>query len=336
MFAYTKLTPEVLGNVTDQEESGFVLALQYELENLKNSERPWSKNHLVRLGKSIRDATKFEEYSDGYLDVMAHYQELSVSVQTCIDAACNEGKNESERLEVTSRAKSIDTLAEKLRRTPSIQLPAISDIAGVRIEGDMVLTEQDSLARFLCQLFEHSEDAIRDLRVDSHSGYRAVHLWLNFPAGRVEVQIRTALQGSWANAYEKAADVFGRGIRYNEYPDDPEIWKEVQSLQKFSTNRIAGLEKLKNDIWELEKELPEALQSLERLMARKTHRRKRIHKKRQKVVRDQIGRMPELDKRLALMKATLLEDEEQIHNVAKNLENAYMMMTKSEVGGQHV
>lgn len=311
------------------EDANVRMALDDELLHLSSSPRPWSGKALVRLGKSIRTATRVEDFNDEYLDVMAHYQELSLSVQSCIEAACNTGKSNEDRLEVTSRAKSIDTLGEKLRRTPTIQLPAISDIAGVRVEGPMVLSQQDSLANSLCALFGHDPKIIRDLRNSDHSGYRAVHLWLEFPSGRVEVQIRTTLQGAWANAYEKAADFFGRGIRYDEYPEDEDVIKEIRALQRFSTERIAHLEEQKDAIWKLEADLPQAKRRIARLMDGQSHRRTRIHKKRQKILREHMAKLPTLEKELVAMKEMLKEDEEQTHILAKKIENAYMMMTNS-------
>ena len=59
-----------------------------------------------------------------------------------------------------------------------------------------------------------SGNRIHKMGDGSHSGYRAIHLHLRFPAGFAEVRVRTALQSHWANVYESAADIFGRHIRY--------------------------------------------------------------------------------------------------------------------------
>lgn len=45
-------------------------------------------------------------------------------------------------------------------------------------------------------------------------GYRAVHVIVFLDDARVEVQVRTALQHEWAEAFEKFADRVGRGVRY--------------------------------------------------------------------------------------------------------------------------
>jgi hypothetical protein len=48
---------------------------------------------------------------------------------------------------VSSRPKTIDTLVDKLRRRPNQQLNTVQDLAGVRIDADLVLGEQTDLAR---------------------------------------------------------------------------------------------------------------------------------------------------------------------------------------------
>lgn len=111
------------------------------------------------------------------------------------------------------------TLLAKLRRRPYLQLNTIQDIAGVRIDADLLLGEQTRLAREIADHFGADQPAIHDLRDHPHAGYRAVHVWLRLPAGRVEIQIRTILQSLWANFYELLADAYGRGIRYDERPE---------------------------------------------------------------------------------------------------------------------
>ena len=118
---------------------------------------------------------------------------------------------------VSGRPKTIISLKEKLRRMPKTPLERIHDVAGARLDCDVTLTQQRCMADELCDLFTKcgaTRADIKDLRDGSHSGYRAMHLHLGFPAGFAEAQVRTALQSHWANVYESAADIFGRHIRY--------------------------------------------------------------------------------------------------------------------------
>lgn len=159
--------------------------------------------------------------------------------------------------EVTSRPKTIDTLRQKLQRERTTPLQNIQDIAGVRFEAEMTLDEQDAVSHAIAGVFNHERtDCERDLRNNAHSGYRAVHLWLRLPA-RVEVQIRTHLQGQWANTYEAAADVLGREIRYGELPGHRAGRRFVESLQEVSTREIRELEEGRSRVRRMTQRLKE-------------------------------------------------------------------------------
>lgn len=150
--------------------------------------------------------------------------------------------------EITSRAKTIDTLGDKLCRDPATPLPSIQDVAGVRFECEMTLEEQDLVAATVAGAFDCGPEAIRDLRDGSHAGYRGVHVWLRLPQGRAEVQVRTHLQGEWANTYEALADWIGRRIRYGDLPEDPALADVVKDLQGLSTAMGAPLEEARLEL----------------------------------------------------------------------------------------
>ena len=150
---------------------------------------------------------------------------------------------------VSGRPKTIISLKEKLRRMRGTPLERIQDVAGARLDCDVTLTQQRRIADELRDLFIEcgaTRVDIKDLRDGSHSGYRAIHLHLRFPAGFAEVQVRTALQSLWANVYESAADIFDRQIRYlheeNQIPLPLIARRTVELLHVLSTH-ISQVEK---------------------------------------------------------------------------------------------
>lgn len=220
---------------------------------------PWSGKQLRRLGEAIRDGLPDPVNGPAYEDVMVWYNDLAACVQQVIRdldwLSLLEGRNPPN---VTSRPKTIDTLREKLQRTPNAPLPGVQDVAGVRFECEMTLEEQDIVAAAIAAAFGHPESEIHDIRARPHSGYRAVHVTLRLPPGRVEVQVRTRLQGAWANAYEAVADAFGRSIRYGELPDRAEYRELVTKLQQLSLEDCAELERQKQELFEVETSLKDA------------------------------------------------------------------------------
>lgn len=150
---------------------------------------------------------------------------------------------------VSGRPKTIISLKEKLRRMRGTPLERIQDVAGARLDCDVTLTQQRRIADELRDLFIErgaTRVDVKDLRDGSHSGYRAIHLHLRFPAGFAEVQVRTALQSHWANVYESAADIFDRQIRYlheeNQVPLPLAARKAVKLLHALSID-ISQVEK---------------------------------------------------------------------------------------------
>jgi len=197
---------------------------------------------LKKLGFCIRDETPIPDSLPSYDEVMVFYNDLAADTQSKIAGLDWASLLDDRVPEVTSRPKTIDTLRQKLQRDRSTPLSSVQDVAGVRFEAEMTLDEQDAVANAIAGYFGHDlETCTRDMRTNPHSGYRAVHLWLKLP-GRVEVQIRTHLQGQWANTYEAAADVLGRGIRYDEVPEDDAGKLLVDSLQQLSIDGIGVLE----------------------------------------------------------------------------------------------
>lgn len=153
---------------------------------------------------------------------------------------------------ITGRTKSTDTLREKLIRTPSIQLPYIRDVIGIRVVADTDLSGQDNIVERLRAEFGDKTQII-DRRVEPESGYRAVHVIVRVGVTRAEIQVRTALQAQWADLYERLADTWGRQIRYGSDPD-PDTSGDVsgrrrviRDLQQVSLEFIAQFERAWTD-----------------------------------------------------------------------------------------
>ncbi|GAA2558257.1 hypothetical protein GCM10009861_17880 [Neomicrococcus aestuarii] len=126
---------------------------------------------------------------------MLHYNDLATETQTKIENMDWTSLLGSRKFEVTSRAKTFDTLRQKLQRDKTLQLPNVQDIAGVRFEAEMNLREQDDVADRIADQFSHDKTTcIKDLRHDPHSGYRAVHLRLILREG---VHVRGRVEPAW-------------------------------------------------------------------------------------------------------------------------------------------
>lgn len=208
---------------------------------------PRSKASIDRMGKAIRDGAPYDQ--DRYTDFILWSVDIIDKAQKLIQASL-EISDRSEitiptagirviekiPIKLTGRPKTLDTTREKLRRMPGFKLSRIQDICGLRVDGDFSLDQQDQIVDRLKGTFwaagahkvEHN-----DLREVPRYGYRAVHINANFPAARLEVQVRTKLQSAWANHFELVGDIFGRQIRYQSTFEEP-IQSLVSSLHSIS------------------------------------------------------------------------------------------------------
>ncbi|WP_083299181.1 GTP pyrophosphokinase [Corynebacterium sp. HMSC055A01] len=188
---------------------------------------PFVKNQVNKQGSNWRDGLDFNpEPIDSFIAFNAtHVEELLlIARQTIasfiIDINPNQGlpvRPDTGSYTLSARVKTKDTLLEKLRRMQTTPLMNVHDVAGIRFDCDLSLSEQSLVADAFAAGFEingANRVDIKDFRDHPHSGYRAIHLHIRSTAGRSEMQIRTALQSKWANLYEEAADIFGREIRY--------------------------------------------------------------------------------------------------------------------------
>ena len=224
---------------------------------------PKSKSKIHEMGSVLRknDVIALDDWETYLLHQEEIVSELARKLNDFVDSKVIPGGKTTEEIivpgsgtyKVTRRVKSVVSLKEKLRRMPKTPLERIQDVAGARLDCDVTLTQQQRIAKGLYDLFTEcgaNRVDIKDLRDGSHSGYRAIHLHLRFPAGFAEVQVRTALQSRWANICETAADIFGRQIRYLHEGTEvlllPEAEINMKRLCELST-LIAQVEEMRDE-----------------------------------------------------------------------------------------
>jgi ppGpp synthetase/RelA/SpoT-type nucleotidyltranferase len=174
---------------------------------------PFTKSQIDRLGERLRKEeppgsealAQLEQLRGSYGPPMAEAQAL-IREHLGLDAA--------------SRLKTVNTIVEKLRREKT-RLSTMQDIAGVRIVLAKGLADQQERVAQIESLFPGAR--VQDRRENPNRGYRAMHVIVRVGGFPVEVQVRTALQHSWAEAMEKLADDLGRGIRYGSVPTEGEL-----------------------------------------------------------------------------------------------------------------
>lgn len=177
--------------------------------------RDLSRSQINRLGRRLRRAGV-----DGVSDEDRDMLERLLASHGPALATVQERLMQELGVRVTSRIKTTGTLVEKLQRNPSMALSRMQDIAGVRLVVEMNRAQQDDLVARIVELFPGAETI--DRRAYPSHGYRAVHVVVPVDERFVEIQVRTVLQDLWAQLTERLGDVWGRGIRYGDPPEDPD------------------------------------------------------------------------------------------------------------------
>ncbi|QPK80430.1 GTP pyrophosphokinase [Corynebacterium lizhenjunii] len=219
---------------------------------------PFSKSRVNREADKWRDGLDYDpEPIEEFLAFNALHAEallggarhtISSLLINVADNADQSVRPNTRAYSLSARVKTKSVLLEKLRRMGGTPLLNVHDVAGIRFDCDLSLSQQAAIAESFkadLEAFGAKRVDIKDFRDAPHSGYRAIHLHIRSTAGRSELQIRTALQSKWANLYEEAADLYGREIRYLHEGADmpPGAGQMVQALQKASmlVAKVEGL-----------------------------------------------------------------------------------------------
>jgi ppGpp synthetase/RelA/SpoT-type nucleotidyltranferase len=120
--------------------------------------------------------------------------------------------------DVSRRLKRLVTIVGKLDRFPSADVTGLHDIGGVRA----VLPSISDL-RAVAEVLKTRLDLTRPRDYIAHppeSGYRAVHLVAREAGVRIEIQLRTALQDSWANLVEQIGADTGIELKFGHGPKE--------------------------------------------------------------------------------------------------------------------
>jgi ppGpp synthetase/RelA/SpoT-type nucleotidyltranferase len=196
-----------------------------------------SKNAIKMLGKRLATSS---ELSEEDLDQLEELTQCHSGILTVARGRLTDLSTSAEfgPVTITHRAKTTQTIIEKLQRQPAMDLARMQDLAGIRLVGPLSLKRQDALAQEIAQRFPANprEPRIVDRRAEPSWGYRAVHVVVSVEEVSVEVQVRTQRQHMWANLTELLGDRLGRGIRYGESTEvnNSIIETLAQRLQTFS------------------------------------------------------------------------------------------------------
>lgn len=196
--------------------------------------KPFSNKAVTRAGEVLRAALQSaqpREDIDKALEIFSHWRAdhekptlLALSLLTA------EAKKVDNRAITAKRLKRVPSVIRKLERFNSMQLRNMQDIGGCRA----ILSTNKRATRLAKTLIKLPNISLKNDYITSPKpdGYRGIHLASTFPASlavnrKVEIQIRSTFQHSWATAVEIYDLISGQAIKSNEGSVE---WKEFFKL----------------------------------------------------------------------------------------------------------
>ncbi|RJP74474.1 MAG: (p)ppGpp synthetase [Candidatus Zixiibacteriota bacterium] len=186
-----------------------------------------SKSQINKAGKILVQDNPFDIDFDWALNLADRWRACHAYPINTFQATLRnriDSLSSSDSYIVAQRLKRMPTIIDKLKRYPAMQLTTMQDIGGVRAvlgscEDVYRLTEKYENSGLLIHELIDKKDYIQNPR--SSDGYRSMHLIYkyknkrnpNYNGLRLELQIRTKLQHTWATAVETMGTFLGQALK---------------------------------------------------------------------------------------------------------------------------
>lgn len=171
---------------------------------------------VKKAGRLFRRIGRGEVVTSGELDGAIHIVQAFRRAHAGPLVSANNGlrsfvKTEGCRVEVTQRLKRFVTIYDKMQRERTLDLSRMQDIGGVRA----VLDSIDEIRRVETRLKARRpvrgySDYVTEPRT---SGYRGVHVIVDYGGRQIEVQLRTRAMHAWALTVEHQTSRLGINLK---------------------------------------------------------------------------------------------------------------------------
>jgi ppGpp synthetase/RelA/SpoT-type nucleotidyltranferase len=129
------------------------------------------------------------------------------------------------RVEVSQRLKRIPTILDKLNREPTMKLANMQDIGGCRA----ILADIDEVRRVQKRLRQRTLKLYDYIVAPKDSGYRGIHVIVEYDGRLTEVQLRTRLMHQWAYTVERLSGRLGVDLKAGQGPAPVLSWLRLVS-----------------------------------------------------------------------------------------------------------
>lgn len=179
---------------------------------------PLTASQVKKAGRTLRrafresaDTVDWDAYVQAYEVMLAFRAAHAKPLAKATMGLRSMVKTEKCEVEVSQRLKRVPTILDKLVREPTLPLSSMQDIGGCRA----VLNSIDEVRRVEARLKKNRppvsySDYITNPR---QSGYRGVHVVVDYDGRQVEVQLRSRVMHEWAITVERLSGRIGQNLK---------------------------------------------------------------------------------------------------------------------------
>ena len=201
--------------------------------------RKYSNNRVKNSGEILSYPENFsmEEYEESQ-NILTYWRTIHATTFNTFQATLRDKLkrlNYSNYL-IAQRLKRVDSIVKKLKRFPNMKLSTMQDIAGLRAILKNVKEVRELENNYRNSNFRHVLKDYKDyINYPDKSGYRGIHLIYEYindknpeASGlKIELQIRTKLQHTWATAVETMGTFLNHSLKSSQGPTN---WLEYFTL----------------------------------------------------------------------------------------------------------
>lgn len=169
----------------------------------------YSKNQINKAGEVIANPSSSKEDRDNALVILNNWR---ASHAYPLQVVCNNLRTRNPDAIVVQRLKRLDSITNKIKRFPHMNLYRMQDLGGCRVIVDNISQVYKTVDNYKNSRIRHKLKKEKDYIQDpKESGYRSYHMVYQFHSDKketynqnilIEIQFRTKLQHIWATAVE--------------------------------------------------------------------------------------------------------------------------------------
>lgn len=175
-----------------------------------------TKSQVDKAGSRVRKALRGLDVSNEQLNHAVNVIDAFRAAHQYPLAKANNGlrsmiQTEKCKSEVSQRTKRFMTIIDKLEREPTLALSKMQDIGGCRA----ILGSVDEIRRVEARLkMRRPVAGYSDyITTPRESGYRGVHVVVEYDGRCIEIQLRTPLMHLWAITVERQSTAVGENLK---------------------------------------------------------------------------------------------------------------------------